>query len=126
MFRCAAPFRFRTCWMEVWLRQHTFEVEGPYGAVLGTRRQFPVHLAYAMTAHRLQGLALDWLAIYCEELTMPGQVYAALSRVRSLNRVRVEGYIRGRHDQVDQRALAFYFGLELKLRQVAGGGSAPA
>ena len=47
------------------MRSSHFEVEGPGGEVVGrTRRQFPIHLAYAVAyavaVHKRQGLTLDW------------------------------------------------------------------
>ena len=58
------PVRFRTVHgteEDVWLLQHTFKAEGPDGKVLGTRQQYLIHLAYAVTVHKLQVLTLDWL-----------------------------------------------------------------
>ncbi len=53
--------------------------------VIGTFSQFPIRLAWAITIHKSQGMTFDKLHI---DLTYgmfaPGQLYVALSRVRSL------------------------------------------
>ena len=72
--------------IEVTLRKHLFEVEGPGGAAAGTRLQFPIHLAYGTTVHKLQGLTL------VHNLGRFLFLYRAFSRVRWLDRVRVLGY----------------------------------
>lgn len=54
------------------------------------RRQFPVRLAFAMSINKAQGQSVDWVGI---DLRNPvfthGQLYVALSRAMSAQRIRV-------------------------------------
>lgn len=55
--------------------------------VVGTFRQFPLRLAWAITVHKSQGLTFEKVVIDVADAFAPGQVYVALSRVRSLQGV---------------------------------------
>lgn len=59
------------------------DTETIYSEVLRTYYQFPLRLAYALTIHKGQGQTYDWANIepICKT---PGQLYVALSRVRSI------------------------------------------
>lgn len=52
--------------------------------VIGTFVQYPVKLAWAVTVHKSQGLTFDKAIIDVGQAFAPGQVYVALSRLRSL------------------------------------------
>jgi ATP-dependent DNA helicase PIF1 len=45
--------------------------------------------AYALTIHKSQGLTLDAAVIDCKNIFACGQLYVALSRVRSLENLKV-------------------------------------
>lgn len=53
------------------------------GAVIVS--QFPMILAYAFTAHRVQGLTLDKIVVDASKVFSPAQVYVMLSRTKSLD-----------------------------------------
>jgi hypothetical protein len=53
--------------------------------VLGTFEQYPVKLAWAITVHKSQGLTFSKAIIDVGNAFAPGQVYVALSRLRSLD-----------------------------------------
>lgn len=52
--------------------------------VIGTFSQFPIKLAWAVTVHKSQGLTFDRAIVDVGQAFAPGQVYVALSRLRSL------------------------------------------
>jgi hypothetical protein len=73
---------------EVWknnrfvVNENTKEIEEE---VLGTFQQFPIKLAWAVTVHKSQGLTFDKAVIDVGMAFAPGQVYVALSRLKSLD-----------------------------------------
>jgi len=64
------------------LNEESKEVEEE---VIGSFEQYPVKLAWAVTVHKSQGLTFEKAIIDVGKAFAPGQVYVALSRLRSLD-----------------------------------------
>lgn len=63
---------------------------------IGTCRQFPITLAWAVTIHKSQGLTFDKVALHVDRTFCAGQLYVALSRCRTLEGIVTDSFIRQR------------------------------
>jgi ATP-dependent DNA helicase PIF1 len=56
---------------------------------IATFKQFPIIPAYALTIHKSQGMTLDSAIVDCKNIFATGQLYVALSRVRSMKNLKI-------------------------------------
>ena len=77
-------------------------------AVIFSRTQFPLKVAFAVSVHKAQGATVDSLVVDLTNAFCPGQAYVALSRVREIEHAYVAGLTLGKLNHVDRAALSFY------------------
>jgi ATP-dependent exoDNAse (exonuclease V) alpha subunit len=114
---------------EVEITRHPFEVLRPFYNEITDRIQtmkvleilnFPVRLAYAFTCHKAQGMTLS-SAIIDRERGAPfkGQMYTAVSRVTSLNRLFLANELKAEDFKVEPAVGAFLVDMMTKIIPVA-------
>ncbi len=75
--------------------------------VLGSFKQYPIRLAWAVTIHKSQGLTFDRLIIDAGKSFASGQVYVALSRCRTLEGIILKSKITPEVIFADRRVSKF-------------------
>lgn len=76
--------------------------------IVGTFKQMPLRLAYAVTIHKAQGLTLDKVYIdFDHGMFAHGQAYVAFSRARNLEGLEISRSLRPRDLVMDRAAFAF-------------------
>lgn len=75
--------------------------------VLGSFKQYPLRLAWAITIHKSQGLTFEKAIIDAGESFSPGQVYVALSRCTTLHGLVLQSRIRTSGLMNDKRIINF-------------------
>lgn len=74
---------------------------------LGTFKQYPIRLAWAITIHKSQGLTFERAIVDAGSSFAPGQVYVALSRLTTLEGLVLHSQIPPRAIATDHRVLSF-------------------
>ena len=75
---------------------------------IGSFKQYPLRLAWAVTVHKSQGLTFDRLILDLEKTFAAGQLYVALSRCRSLEGLKLISKIKTENIITDQRIISYY------------------
>ena len=75
--------------------------------LLGTFEQFPVKLAWAITVHKSQGLTFERAVIDVGQAFADGQVYVALSRLRSIDGLVLRSRINPGVISTDKKIMAY-------------------
>ncbi len=75
--------------------------------VIGSFEQYPVKLAWAITIHKSQGLTFDKAIIDVGQAFADGQVYVALSRLRSLDGLILRTHIDPGVVSTDKKVVSF-------------------
>lgn len=89
------------------IKEETQEFKNQFDKVIFSRKQFPLKLAWALTTHKSQGMSLDYVEIDLKNAFDYGQVYVALSRAKSLERMKVLNF--NKHlVKASQEVLDFY------------------
>lgn len=95
------------------ITEHEFEVV--MGRERAIREQLPLNLAFSMSIHKAQGMTLNRVSTSLKEVFAPGQAYVSVSRVTSLEGLRLTSFDRHRifaHQKVKE----FYKQLEEKCK----------
>lgn len=93
--------------------KHTFEAYRD-GEVVVSREQYPLRLAYGITIHKSQGMTLDKLIVDCNRIFECGQVYVALSRIKTLDGLYLKSF-NPRKVVANEQVVEFYERLKNKL-----------
>lgn len=69
----------------VLINYNTWTIEENCGEPILMYSQIPLRISYAITAHRSQGLSIDYAEVSLDNIFADGQAYVSLSRVRTLD-----------------------------------------
>lgn len=74
------------------VQRATWEKSDRRDKILASRKQFPLRLAWAITIHKSQGCTIPRVSCDLTRVFTPGQAYVAISRVRDLEGLNIEGW----------------------------------
>ena len=80
-------------------------------APVAVRLQYPLKLAYGITIHKSQGMTLEKLVVDCKRIFERGQIYVAMSRVKTLEGLYLKFFDPDKV-LVDNKVAEFYKNLE--------------
>ena len=87
------------------IQKYQFPMKTSNGMIYMT--QFPLSLAYSCTIHKSQSISLDQAIVNIKHCFEDSMVYVALSRVRTLEGLQIQGMFDTRWFHPNQKALAF-------------------
>ena len=90
--------------------KHKFEYYY-HDKIAAERTQYPLRLAYGITIHKSQGMTLDKLVVDCSRIFERGQVYVAMSRVRTIDGLYIKSFSKDKV-MVDEKVAKFYLELQ--------------
>lgn len=76
--------------------------------LMATRYQIPLALAWALSIHKSQGMTISRLEVSLNRIFECGQAYVALSRAKSLEGLRINGYFDKRVIKAHEDVIKFY------------------
>lgn len=92
------------------IEEHLFEIknEEDKTQIDFILTQMPLRVAYAITIHKSQGITLDCAEVDIGSCFCAGQAYVALSRVKSLDGLRIKRRVKKEDIKADQKCLKYY------------------
>lgn len=83
--------------------------------VIASYEQIPLSLAWAISMHKSQGQSFDFVHIDAEKIFMPGQLYVALSRARSLKGITLEAPVSASKFFADVKVTKFFRNVQISV-----------
>lgn len=77
---------------KITVEPHSWSIKDEEGEIEAEVSQMPLRLAWAITIHKSQGMSLDAAEVDLSKAFTPGMGYVALSRVRSLDGLYLQGF----------------------------------
>jgi len=74
------------------IKKHTWVKTDLKGKVTAKLTQYPIILSYALTIHKSQGMTLNQAIVDCSNIFVSGQLYVALSRVKTIQGLKIVNF----------------------------------